>query len=167
MADTYLITVAEAIKEEIDSGTFDLTFDTKVLWGDRKVELSDEKGLRVDVVPINWTMRLSTRGVWAYVVRTQVGVRKKFSAGEEYHDSGKISAAEIKPLVNLLRDLIEMFAPKQSTQTGRELTSVPTATWVPETTDRGKFAIDAMIEWEMLERRQFLGWFDLVYEVPA
>lgn len=166
MADAPLITIADAIASEINaevaSGTFNRAFEAAVLWDKRTLELAEYDVLRVDVAPINWAQKFVARGEWDATCRYHIGVRKRFGVSEQEQATGRIATEEITELVTLLADLLQFFMPKQPSQDGRELATVPDAVWAPEKDN----STEIVIKWSHLEEmRQFTGFFPLTYEV--
>ena len=161
-----LATIGDAIVAEINAaataGEFNRTFAAKVLWGKRQIKLEELDTLRVDVAPINHSRILFARGVHLLEFNFHVGVRKRFVEADETN-GGEISDDEIEGLATLLDELLTFFMPRQTSESGRPLSTFPTA-WVLGPT--GEMGIESTILWEDLEAlRQFTGFFPLTIHI--
>ena len=163
MAD--LATIADAIVSELndasEAGSFNRTFEARVLWAKRKTQLEENDVLRVDVAPINQTRSLFSRGRHLIQLRYHVAVRKRFVKAER-DQGGAISDVEVKDLTVLLDALMEFFYPKQPGACGRPLTAYQDVTVLAPV---GDLSIDTIIRWEDLEgMSQFTGYFPLTMQ---
>lgn len=168
MAEAKLITVANAIRYELNAGVaanrFNRNFEPRVLWADREIRLAKENQLRVDIAAIDFVKFLSTRGSWSLLGRFDIGVRKRF-AGDELSE-GLPADQEIVDLVTLLNDVAGFFMPRQPDQDAIQLSQAPEAAWMTETDDDGRPKTDVVIMWDhLLNMQQFTGYFGLFYEI--
>ena len=164
MAD--FATVADAIKTELDSASedneFNRQFTSRVLWGNRQLQLDVADTLMVDVLPIDLSRWLLNRGTHIVLMNYHVGIRKRFVESEQ-DGSGQISDDEVEELAILTDDIAKFFMPKQPNATGHPLTSIQDATILGP---RGEQSIETIIRWEDLENlRQFTGYFQLTVQV--
>lgn len=171
-----LVDVAEAIKDELAAAfaasTFGASYSRVVperSYADWDEELTGCRDLRVDVVPVgpnNPTVDTETRGEWSYVVLVDIGVRQWFGSESQDVDTGRIDVSEIDALVRLTQKIGEFFMPAQSEQTGRALTNLPAAVWLPRVGDKSGTEYRAsFIREHLREIRQFTSIVQLAYGV--
>lgn len=160
MSNAVEVDIAEAIKSELNSATFSLSFTAVRTEADPTVPLTELGTLRVDVVPWLPQIELAARGVLRYVVQTDILIRKRFEPSQQDGTTGLIPSATVDALRKLRQDITELFLPSQPTQTGRKLTAVPYANWAETTVMSG------LVRPHMKQHRQYTGWIRVTYHVP-
>jgi hypothetical protein len=158
MMASVLVTVAEAVKDELALGSFVRTIAPERSYADWDEELTDAGLLHVDVVPVRVAdTQLAARGELQYSCEVDIGVRYRFSQEEREQYSGRVSVAEVDALVDLVEQFHEYFT--DADNAGRRLSTYTAATW--QATD-----IRASYSRDMLRTLgQFTGVVRVTYEV--
>lgn len=127
--DCWPIQVAAAVATEINrastGGELSKTFTAVFSFGSEITRLEDvnANSLTVDVLPSmqqDWNHRAGS--VYRHDVRIKVGIRRRIATSDRT-ETGAVDAADVKGYVNLLYEIINLFA------AGRNLTDVPGAAW--------------------------------------
>ena len=108
-----IIDIAEAVKEELNGGTFSQAFTAQRHY-QPVFELKDMKDLHVSIVPKDIEMQLATRNTSQHDCRIDVAVQKKVTVGD---------LAQLDQLMGLVEEIINFLA-------RRKLSSVPNALWI-------------------------------------
>ena len=108
-----VIDIAEAVKEELNGGTFSQSFTAERHY-QPTFDLQDMKTLHVTVVPKDIEMQLATRSSSQHDYRIDVAVQKKVTVGD---------MAELDELMGLVEEVIAFLS-------RRKLASVPAAMWI-------------------------------------
>lgn len=168
MPDAVLVAVAKAVAKELETASLGRTFTVERSYADWDEELPGLSELRLDVVPVPTVGHEQfTRGLWRYVVQVNLVLRKRLTIAEQDAPTGKLLAAEVDSLVELLQRIGEYFAPIQPGQSGRRLADLPEAVWLPADGDARGFEMPAAYVREHLrEMRQYTGVVRLTYAVP-
>lgn len=154
-----LVSVAEAIREELASLTLSEDVTLERSYADWDDLLADFTKMRLDVVPASCPTDHFSRSKLQYTCTVNALLRRKI--GDDDYDSGRVKTSVVDALVEDLQTIHEYFAPSQPSQNGRRLTSVPSARWLPAS------GIKAPYSRKMLrDHAQFSGWVSLVYGVP-
>lgn len=171
-----LVSVAEAIREELASVSLSEAFTLIRSYADWEAELDDfDVRMRLDVVPVECQTVMITRAKHEYQCVVSVLLRKRLADADRLTASGRIDNDVIDRLIEDLQTVAEYFSPSQPTLTGRKLTSVPEARWLEESTAGGdggdgakrRSGITAPFSRRMLSsHNQYSGWITLVYGVP-
>ena len=139
-----IIDIAEAVKDELNSGTFSQTFTAERHY-QPVFELKDMKTLHVTVVPKDIELQLATRNSSQHDCRIDVAVQKKLETAD---------LAEIDEMMGLVEEIISFLS-------RRKLASVPNALWI-------KIANEPIYAHEHMEQfRQFTSILTLTYRVLA
>lgn len=155
-----LVTVAEAVKDELqtgsDAGSFATEFQPVRSYPDWDWPLETPDDLRVDVVAVNTSpVDLDTRESVAYEIRVDVGVRYKFKREDGDQDTGHITVEVVDDFVVLVEQIAEYFASSSRWR----LTDVGNAVW---TSSEIRVAGDVK---HLRELRQFTGVVRLTFRV--
>lgn len=148
-----LIDVAEAIKDNLNAGSFTTTFTAQRSYGDTQVALEDQDTLHVEVIPQGYPDEIITQGNHEYEVDVRIWVRKRF--GQESRDGEqKLLLSQIDTLVDLVEDIQQFFIK-------RSLTGYTDASWRESTTETPYSAEHLRIY------SQFTGQIKVIYKVPV
>ena len=108
-----IIDIAEAVKEELNGGTFSQAFTAQRHY-QPVFELKDMKDLHVSIVPKDIEMQLATRNTSQHDCRIDVAVQIKVTVGD---------LAQLDQLMGLVEEIINFLA-------RRKLSSVPNTLWI-------------------------------------
>lgn len=137
-----IIDIAEAVKEELNGGTFSQSFTAQRHY-QPTFELKDMKTLHVTVVPKDIEMQLATRNTSQHDCRIDVAIQKKLQSAD---------LAEIDELMGLVEEIINFMS-------RRKLASAPSALWI-------KTVNEPIYATEHLEQfRQFTSILTLTYRL--
>ena len=137
-----IIDIAEAVKEELNGGTFGQAFTAERHY-QPIFELKDMKTLHVTVVPKDIEMQLATRSSSQHDCRVDVDIQKKLEVAD---------LAEIDELMGLVEEIISFLS-------RRKLTAVPNALWI-KTANEPIYATEHMEQF-----RQFTSILTLTYRI--
>ena len=137
-----IIDIAEAVKDELNGGTFSQTFTAERHY-QPVFELKDMKTLHVTVVPKDIEMQLATRNSSQHDCRIDVAVQKKLEISD---------LAEIDEMMGLVEEVITFLS-------RRKLASVPNALWI-KTANEPIYATEHMEQF-----RQFTSILTLTYRI--
>ena len=137
-----IIDIAEAVKEELNGGTFSQPFTAERHY-QPVFELKDMKSLHVTVVPKDIELQLATRNSSQHDCRIDVAVQKKLEVAD---------LAEIDELMGLVEEIINFLS-------RRKLASVPNALWI-KTANEPIYATEHMEQF-----RQFTSILMLTYRI--
>lgn len=155
-----LIDIAEAIKDEINSASWHLSFSAQRSYADWSEQLSDLNVVHVDVVP--WKSsddELDDRGEVVYRCETDILIRRRFGSDQQGSD-GRVLIAQMDAMLDLHQALREFWMPSQAdvSHTGRRLTAVPNASWV-STRNMADYVRTHF------KSRQYTGWLRIAFEI--
>ena len=137
-----IIDIAEAVKNELNGGSFSQTFTAERHY-QPVFELKDMKTLHVTVVPKDVELQLATRNTSQHDCRVDVAIQKKLESAD---------LAEIDELMGLVEELISFLS-------RRKLASVSAALWI-------KTANEPIFAQEHLEQfGQFTSILTLTYRM--
>ena len=137
-----IIDIAEAVKEELNGGTFSQTVTAERHY-QPTFDLQDMKSLHVTVVPKDIEMQLATRSSSQHDCRIDVAIQKKVAVGD---------MAELDELMGLVEEVIAFLS-------RRKLSSVSNALWI-------KTANEPIFAQEHLEQfGQFTSILTLTYRL--
>ena len=120
-----LVQVADAIKTELDGGSFVRTFGCERNYADWDDALEERDELRVDVVPFgHGAPELDSRGSTEYRCQVDVVVRYRFGQPDQ-NEIGGIETARIDELVELVEQLHQHLCDPAE----RRFTNYTAATW--------------------------------------
>lgn len=152
-----LVDVCEAVKDELELGSFVFAIEPERSYADWDEKLEDLDDLRVDVVPVGVRLtQLDARGELIYQCEIDVGVRKRFSADDHDDATGRIERSEIDDLVLLVEQMHEYFV--DADNNGRRLTNYAAAVW-QECSIRASYVRE-----HLRELQQFTGIIRVTYE---
>ncbi|NIA06914.1 MAG: hypothetical protein GWP14_04615 [Actinobacteria bacterium] len=137
-----IIDIAEAVKEELNGGTFSQAFTAERHY-QPVFELKDMKTLHVTVVPKEIEMQLATRNTSQHDCGVDVAIQKKLES---------VDLAEIDELMGFVEEIIAFIS-------RRKLASVPGALWI-KTANEPIYAAEHMEQF-----RQFTSILTLTYRV--
>lgn len=169
MPDAVMVAVANAVTDEIRGGDFGQEIQPERSYGDWNEQLENlGDKIRVDVVPVSAKAELATRSEWQYRVVVQIIVRKRLGFNQQDEETNRVLVEEVDELVLLTQRLGEYFAPAQPSQSGRRLTDLPEAAWVPDAGSNesgSNFEVFAEMS-RLKEYRLYLGVVRLTFAVP-
>ncbi len=155
-----LIDIAEAIKDELNSAAWDVTFSAERSYVDWSEKLVDLNVTHVDVVPWKTSDDLQDdRSEVVYQCEVDILIRRRFGIEEQGSD-GRVHIHQMDAMVDLHQAIREFWMPSHADadQTGRRLTAVPNASWVSTRNMadyvRGHF-----------KTRQYTGWIRVTFEI--
>ncbi len=151
-----LVDVAEAVKAELETGSFTLAITPERSYADWEDELeSDEAGrIRCDVVPVQIARsELDARGELVYMAETDIGIRRRFDNDAASWTHGRVQLGDVDQLCQLVEQIHEFFAENN----GRRLSTLTGATWEASEI-RASYVRDHLREW-----RQFTGIVRVTY----
>jgi hypothetical protein len=153
------IRIANAVVTELNHAdrTWGVAFKATRGYADWDKDFEDLKNVSVDVVFVTrgWEIELDDRSTLSYSPEIDIAVRKRFGTNDRDAETGRLKAAKVDPLVDLLEDIFAYFSGQRNTT---PLQDEPTATWkeseIPSWINQGK-----------LRRGSFEGVVRLTYEI--
>lgn len=113
------VSIAEAVKEMLNAGTFSQQFCAERSYADWDMELDgeDAETLHVDVcgVTTKQEVELESRGSQSFTVPIDIAVRRRFKASEQDDRTGRVRVALVDALVELVEEIFCLFVPQRLT----------------------------------------------------
>ena len=159
-----LIEVADAVSDALNGHDFGIPFTAQRSYADWNDELADLAEVKVDVVPFRSVPDLDSVGTYEIPVTIDILIRKHFDYSDQDSDQ-TIPNEIIDPLIKLVQDVWEFFAPSQANgaHTGRlTLTSGLSAAWDSDNPAR---VMADYVRPHLRKMRQFTGWIRVGYVV--
>lgn len=120
------VSIAEAVKDMLNAGTFSQKFCAERSYADWELELDgeDAESLHVDVVGVTTKQEaeLEGRGSQAFLVPIDIAVRKRFKQSERSDAVGRVRVEKVDELVQLVEEIFCLFVPQR-------LTNFTTGVW--------------------------------------
>lgn len=148
--------VAAEIQSAVDTGDLSAVFVPRFSFGSEITKLENvnaDEGLVVDVMPhMSPAWLMASHSATRHDCRVKVGIRRRIDSTEDRDGDGAVDTESVASYADLLYEILTLFA------AGRELASLPTATWDP----RARPDIRLYDE-DQLKQGLYVGWVHLPF----